>query len=59
MTLSHQLLGGGDFQSLIPGYPLGKQGHLHLRQMYMYAGDPMQAAQWYADFTVGSINTNK
>lgn len=59
MTFSHQLIGGDDFQSLIPGYPLGMQGHLQLRQLYMYTSSPTEAGQWYADFSVGSKNTNK
>lgn len=59
MTLSHQLLGGGDFQSLIPAYPLGQQGHLQLQQMYMNVSNPKEAGQWYADFAVGPMNINK
>jgi len=52
MTFSHQLLGGGDFQSLIPSYPLGQQGHLQLLQMYMNVGNPQEVGQWYADFAL-------
>lgn len=58
MTFSHQLLGGEDFQSLIPDHRLGQQGHMQLRQLYMSTSSGEEAGQWYADFDVATKNTN-
>lgn len=59
MTFSHQLLGGGDVQTLIPNHPLGQQGNLQLQQMYMNTGNSSEVGQWYADFAVGLENINE
>jgi len=49
-TITHQLLGGEAFRTLLPGPELGESGHLKLNTLYY---DPLSAngsGQWFAQF---------
>jgi riboflavin biosynthesis pyrimidine reductase len=50
LTLTHQLLGGEHFHTMIPGPPLGAAGRLTLRTLYYDRGGKDQNAQWFAQF---------
>ena len=51
MTVSHQLLGGNDFKSLVPAHKLGARGKLQLRRLYMDHENSSMLGQWYAEFS--------
>lgn len=50
LTLTHRLLGGEQFHTMIPGPPLGAAGRLRLRTLYYDSGGGDQDAQWFAQF---------
>jgi riboflavin biosynthesis pyrimidine reductase len=50
LTLTHRLLGGEQFHTMIPGPPLGQRGHLVLRTLYYDEGPPHRSGQWFAQF---------
>lgn len=50
LTLTHHLLGGEQFHTMIPGPPLGAAGRLRLRTLYYDSGGAGQDAQWFAQF---------
>ncbi len=50
LTLTHHLLGGEQFHTMIPGPPLGAAGRLKLRTLYYDPGNADQNAQWFAQF---------
>ncbi|MGF1645244.1 MAG: RibD family protein [Thiotrichales bacterium] len=52
LTLSHQLLGGTDFHSLLPGPELGAAGRLQLSALYHDLGHGDAPGQWFARFDV-------
>ena len=51
ITMSHQLLGGQAFKTLLNGEPLGGAGHLNLESMYMDVNNSNSLGQWYAEFS--------
>jgi riboflavin biosynthesis pyrimidine reductase len=54
LTLTHRLLGGEHFHTMIPGPPLGQAGHLVLRSLYYDQGSPHASGQWFAQFDCAS-----
>jgi riboflavin biosynthesis pyrimidine reductase len=50
LTLTHRLLGGEQFHTMVPGPPLGQSGHLVLRTLYYDEGPPHRSGQWFAQF---------
>jgi riboflavin biosynthesis pyrimidine reductase len=50
LTLTHRLLGGEQFHTMIPGPPLGTLGRLRLRTLYYDPGNADENAQWFAQF---------
>jgi riboflavin biosynthesis pyrimidine reductase len=54
LTLTHCLLGGEHFHTMIPGPPLGMDGCLSLRTLYYDHGGPGENAQWFAQFDCAS-----
>lgn len=50
LTITHQLMGGESFHSLLPGPVLGKVGHLQLLSLYYDPDYPAGAGQWFAQF---------
>nr|MBA3731966.1 riboflavin biosynthesis protein RibD [Gammaproteobacteria bacterium] len=50
LTISHRLLGGEHFHSMIEGAPLGTTGGLALRNMYYDRGASDGFGQWFAQF---------
>ncbi|MBA2492567.1 MAG: RibD family protein [Gammaproteobacteria bacterium] len=50
LTISHRLLGGERFHSMIAGAPLGTTGGLALRNMYYDRGASDGFGQWFAQF---------
>ncbi len=54
-TITHQLLGGADFRTVLPGPELGPAGCLKLRSLYYDPTSPAGAGQWFAQFDSASI----
>ncbi len=50
LTLTHRLLGGEQFHTMIPGSPLGAAGRLKLRTLYYDEGKSDGCGQWFAQF---------
>ncbi len=51
MTMSHQLLSGGDFKSLLSGNTLNQSGRMKLENMYMDLQNSNALGQWYVEFS--------
>ncbi|MFK7794868.1 MAG: RibD family protein [Gammaproteobacteria bacterium] len=51
MTMSHQLLSGGDFKSLLSGDTLNQFGRMKLENMYMDLQNSNALGQWYVEFS--------
>jgi len=51
VTMSHQLLGGESYKTLLDGRPLGNKGHLKLEKMYFDMENSNSLGQWYAEFS--------
>ncbi len=51
LTMSHQLLGGGDIKSLFSGDTLNAFGRLKLENMYMDEKSSNALGQWYVEFS--------
>ncbi|XSG85430.1 MAG: RibD family protein [Methylohalobius sp. ZOD2] len=49
-TITHQLMGGEAFRTMLPGPELGLIGHLRLRSLYYDPAGPGGAGQWFAQF---------
>lgn len=49
-TITHQLMGGEAFRTLLPGPELGPFGHLKLVSLYYDPTSPLGAGQWFAQF---------
>ncbi len=49
-TITHQLMGGESFRSLVPGPELGLFGHLKMASLYYDPAAPNGAGQWFAQF---------
>jgi riboflavin biosynthesis pyrimidine reductase len=49
-TITHQLMGGESFRTLLPGPELGPFGHLGLVSLYYDPTSPAGAGQWFAQF---------
>jgi len=49
-TITHQLMGGESFRTLLPGPELGPFGHLKLLSLYYDPTSPSGAGQWFAQF---------
>lgn len=52
LTLTHQLLGGRDFRTLLTGSSLGPEGNLKLDSLYLECDSPPGAGQFFAQFTL-------
>lgn len=50
LTITHQILGGEQFHSMIDGPVLGPAGRLQLRSLYYDASSPAEAGQWFGQF---------
>lgn len=53
-TITHQLMGGEAFRTLLPGPELGLFGHLKLKSLYYDPTSPAGAGQWFAQFECGN-----
>ncbi len=49
-TISHQLLGGEAFRTLVPGPVIGPIGHLRLRTLYYDRESQNGVGQWFCQF---------
>ncbi len=49
-TISHRLVGGESFHSLLPGPELGAVGNMQLRSLYYDSASPEAVGQWFAQF---------
>jgi riboflavin biosynthesis pyrimidine reductase len=52
-TITHQLIGGGKFHSLIPGLSLGEFGNLKLSSLLYNANEPSATGQFFCQFNSG------
>ena len=55
ITMCHQLLGGDDFKSLIPGQQLAEDGSMQLQRLYMDSENSSMLGQWYAEFSCKNV----
>lgn len=51
VTMSHQLLGGQDFKSLLSGDSLNESGRLQLQSLYMDVENSNALGQWFMEFS--------
>ncbi|MES9854786.1 MAG: dihydrofolate reductase family protein [Candidatus Thiodiazotropha sp. L084R] len=49
-TITHQLIGGTDFHTMLPGPLLGKEGDLSMRSLYYEPGVPDGSGQFFTQF---------
>jgi riboflavin biosynthesis pyrimidine reductase len=49
-TITHQLVGGTDFHTMLPGPMLGEEGNLRLRSLYYDPDSPRASGQFFAQF---------
>ena len=49
--MSHQLLGGQDFKSLLSGDLLNESGRLQLQSLYMDVENSNALGQWFMEFS--------
>jgi riboflavin biosynthesis pyrimidine reductase len=49
-TITHQLLGGKDFRTLLPGPTLGAEGNLKLKSLYLDLNSPADSGQFFTLF---------
>ena len=52
-TLSHQLLGGEAFRSMVPGPILGATGRVQMSSLYYDLDAGGGVGQWFAQFALG------
>lgn len=52
LTVTHQLLGGKDFRTLLTGDMLGSEGNLLLKSMYYDACSPAGSGQFFMQFSL-------
>ena len=52
LTLTHQLMGGKDFRTLLTGSTLGQIGDLKLESLFLELGSPPDAGQFFAQFNL-------
>lgn len=50
LTITHQLIGGEDFRTLLTGPALGSEGNLSLKSMYYEQDSPSGAGQFFMQF---------
>jgi riboflavin biosynthesis pyrimidine reductase len=50
LTITHQIIGGEKFLTMIGGSELNEQGRLQLQALYYDASAPQGAGQWFAQF---------
>ena len=55
-TISHQLLGGESFRTMVPGPMMGDLGHLKMETLYYDEGHG-SVGQWFAQFTPVNVST--
>lgn len=49
-TITHQLLGGRSFRTLLPGAEMGGNGEMKLLSLYYDPHEPAGTGQWFAQF---------
>ena len=49
-TITHQLIGGKDFRTLLTGTTLGQEGNLTLKSLYYEANAPAGSGQFFTQF---------
>src|SRR5918993_1897674 len=59
LTMTHQLIGGERFHTLIAGPRLGRTGRLQLNTLYYDAAAPKGTGQWFASFDVRPSNAGE
>jgi len=49
-TITHQLIGGENFRTLLPNSELGSKGNLRLKSLYYDAASPVASGQFFIQF---------
>jgi len=57
LTITHQLIGGKDFRTLLTGSMLGPEGNLILKSMYYDSYSPPGSGQFFMQFDLKQNNT--
>jgi riboflavin biosynthesis pyrimidine reductase len=52
LTMTHQVLGGREFHTLVNGPALGETGRMRLRSLYYDPNAPKDAGQWFCCFDI-------
>jgi hypothetical protein len=52
LTITHQLIGGKDFRTLLTGSMLGSEGNLILKSMYYDPYSPTGSGQFFMQFSL-------
>jgi hypothetical protein len=50
LTITHQLVGGQDFRTLLTGSALGREGNMILKSMYYEPDSPSGSGQFFLQF---------
>jgi riboflavin biosynthesis pyrimidine reductase len=59
LTLTHQILGGEWFRTMVTGARLGAAGHLRLQALYYDPDLPGGVGQWFAQFDCGQSDIHR
>ena len=55
-TISHQLMGGEAFRSMVPGPTLGDLGRVRMTSLYYDTDAGRGVGQWFARFALGETH---
>jgi len=55
-TISHQLMGGEAFRSMVPGPTLGHGGRVRMTSLYYDVDAGSGVGQWFAQFALGEMH---
>ncbi len=58
LTITHQLIGGLDFRTLLTGPPLFDEGDMTLKSLYYQAKCPIGSGQFFMEFDLSIRNDN-
>lgn len=59
LTLTHQLIGGKDFRTLLTGSMLESEGNLTLEALYYEQNSPSRSGQFFIQFSLEQVNNKE
>ncbi|MFA6162146.1 MAG: dihydrofolate reductase family protein [Methylobacter sp.] len=59
LTITHQLIGGKDFRTLLTGAMLGPEGNLKLESLYYEQNSPAGSGQFFMQFSLESLSNKE